>query len=132
MKLRTPCIDCGEVTDDTRCSPCSTKHETARQRGRVQVKKSTTARGYTGAWKRLSERARQLQPFCSDCGAKSDLQADHSPEAWKRHEKGLPVRLKDIDVVCGTCNRKRGAARGKHARSQSQPSNSLDGTKDAA
>ncbi|CCE53694.1 putative uncharacterized protein [Corynebacterium casei UCMA 3821] len=132
MKLRTPCIDCGEVTDDTRCPSCSTKHETARQRGRTQVKKSTTARGYTGAWKRLSKRARDAQGFCSDCGAKSDLQADHSPEAWKRHEKGLPIRLKDIDVVCGTCNRTRGAARGKHARSDSERPNVLDSNKGAA
>lgn len=131
MKLKTPCIDCGEVTDDTRCPSCSTKHETARQRGRVQVKKSTTARGYTGAWKRLSERARQLQTFCSDCGATNDLQCDHTPAAWKRHEKGLPIRLKDIDVVCGPCNRKRGAARGKHSRSQFKPSNSPDSTKGA-
>ena len=131
MKLRTPCIDCGEVADDTRCSSCNTKHETARQRGRVQVKKSSTERGYGSTWRRLSERARQLQTFCSDCGATNDLQADHTPEAWKRYEKGLPIRLSDIDVLCGPCNRTRGAARGKHARSDSNAANRSDDTEGA-
>lgn len=131
MKLKTPCIDCGEVTDDTRCPACNTKHETARQRGRVQAKKSSTARGYDSAWRRLSERARQLQAFCSDCSSTDDLQADHTPEAWKRYEKGLPIRLSDIDVVCGPCNRKRGAARGKHARSDSNAANRSDDTEGA-
>lgn len=131
MKLKTPCIDCGAITDNTRCSSCSTKHETARQRGRVQVKKSSTERGYGSTWRRLSERARQLQTFCSDCGATNDLQADHTPEAWKRYERGLPIRLSDIDVVCGACNRTRGAARGKHARSDSKRPDSSDDTEGA-
>lgn len=128
MKLKTPCIDCGEVADDTRCSSCNTKHETDRQRGRTQVKKSSTERGYGSTWRRLSERARQLQTFCSDCGATNDLQADHTPEAWKRYEKGLPIRLSDIDVLCGPCNRARGAARGKHARSDSEAARRSDDT----
>ena len=131
MKLRTPCIDCGEVTDDTRCSSCSTKHETDRQRGRVQVKKSSTERGYGSTWRRLSERARRMQPWCLDCGATNDLQADHTPEAWKRYEKGLPIRLSDIDIVCGPCNRTRGAARGKHARSDSNAAMRSDDTEGA-
>ena len=38
-------------------------------------------RGYDRRWRVLSERARKLQPWCSDCGATEDLQADHSPEA---------------------------------------------------
>lgn len=123
VKLKTPCLDCGEVAENTRCPSCSTKYETARNRGRSKAPKaSTKQRGYTGAWRRLSERARQLQGFCSDCGATTDLQADHSPEAWRRHEKGLPLRISDIDVVCGDCNRERGAARGQHARSDSKPS----------
>lgn len=94
-----------------------------RIRTKHSVKKSTKSRGYTGSWRRLSERARAAQQFCSDCGATGDLQADHSPEAWERYEKGLPIRLVDIDVVCMMCNIKRGAARGEHIRSDSKPSN---------
>ncbi len=52
-----------------------------------------------------------MQPYCSDCGATEDLQCDHSREAWKRKTAGKPIRLKDVDVVCGPCNRARGAAR---------------------
>ena len=55
---------------------------------------------------------RRLQPFCSDCGSTEGLECDHSPEAWARKAAGKPIRLQDVDVVCGECNRRRGAARG--------------------
>ena len=121
--LANPCLDCGEpTTNGTRCADCSEEYnriQAPRLTARRQRKAAAAARGYDQAWRNLSERARRLQPFCSDCGARDDLQADHSPEAWERKEKGLPIRLQDIDVVCGDCNRKRGAARGRHARSRS-------------
>lgn len=124
--LSTPCMDCGEPTKDgTRCSDCATAHarvQTVAQRTRPDRKAPAAARGYDSAWRRLSERARRLQPFCTDCGTRQDLQADHSPEAWERKERGLPIRLEDVDVVCGACNRKRGAARGRRARSRSKAS----------
>lgn len=97
-----PCLDCGTPSDDTRCI----------EHRRHEVKASSTARGYDAAWDTLSRRARRLQPWCFDCGATTDLQADHTPEAWERKAAGLPIRLGDIDVVCGPCNRDRGAARG--------------------
>lgn len=94
-----PCIDCGEPSDGPRC------------RLHRPPEKSRRERGYDAAWDRLSRRARRLQPFCIDCGATDDLQGDHSPQAWQRREQGLPIRLCDIDVVCGPCNRRRGCAR---------------------
>jgi 5-methylcytosine-specific restriction protein A len=101
MTLR-PCIECGEPTDGAHC-PEHTRPSSA--------KAPAAERGYDATWARLSRRARKLQPFCSDCGATDDLQADHSPEAWARKAAGKPIRLQDIDVVCGPCNRRRGAAR---------------------
>ncbi len=103
MTLR-PCVECGEPSEGTRCP-----EHTERRSG---AKTSAASRGYDAAWRRLSQRARERQPFCSDCGATADLQADHTPEAWARHEAGKAVRLCDVDVVCGRCNRRRGAARG--------------------
>lgn len=96
-----PCLTCGEPSDQTRC----TEHR------RDDHHLTAHERGYTAAWRRLSVKARRLQPFCTDCGAAQDLQADHTPEAWARHDAGKPIRLADIDVVCGPCNRTRGAAR---------------------
>lgn len=95
-----PCLECGELSEQRRC-PAHT----------ISTKPSARERGYDKAWDRLSRRARRLQPFCIDCGATTDLQADHSPQAWRRREQGLPIRLEDVDVVCGPCNRRRGAAR---------------------
>lgn len=99
MTLR-PCIVCGEVASGPRCDV-----HTAR-------KPAAAARGYDANWTRLSKRARRLQPFCTDCGSAEDLQADHTPEAWTRKAEGKAIRLADVCVVCGPCNRRRGAARG--------------------
>lgn len=115
-RFAVPCSHCGEPVKATLCPDC--QKSASRQAVRSSTprpKKSAYARGYNSAWRRLSERARKLQPFCSDCGATDDLQADHSPEAWDRVEQGLPLRLKDIDVVCQRCNIDRGAARGEHS-----------------
>ena len=83
----TPCMTCGEPSEATYC-PEHTRHS---------WKPSAAARGYDWRWLQLSRRARRLQPFCSDCGATDDLTADHSPEAWRRKEAGLVIRLKDVD-----------------------------------
>lgn len=99
-----PCLTCGEPSERSRCPEHRLDaHLLTRQE-----------RGYDSKWDRLSRKARRLQPFCTDCGATDDLQADHSPEAWRRHAARKPIRLRDIDVVCGPCNRTRGAARSKN------------------
>lgn len=100
--LPRPCIVCGEPTSGGRCDA----HTVQRQHT-----KTPTERGYDRAWTKLSARARRLQPWCSDCGATDDLTTDHSAEAWRRHNAGKPIRIRDVDVVCRSCNSKRGPAR---------------------
>lgn len=118
-KFPIPCRECGEPTRNTHCEECAKVQQRRRPRHRKHSPKPPAKdRGYGTKWRKLSELARRKQPFCSDCGATDDLQADHTPEAWERYEQGLPLRLKDIDVVCGPCNRKRGAARGATSRSK--------------
>ena len=107
--MKRPCLNCGELTSGSRCDDCAAS--VARMSERGPAMKQSTARGYNGRWKRLSKQARALQPFCLDCGTRSNLTADHKPVAWWRHEQGLAVRLEDVDVVCADCNRKRGPAR---------------------
>lgn len=110
MMLR-PCIECGEPTNGSRCDAHARNW---------RPKGSYRKLGYDAAWDRLSRRARRLQPWCSDCGATEDLQGDHSPEAWVRKAAGKPIRLQDIDVVCGPCNRRRGPARPQQTTSPRQ------------
>ena len=111
----SPCLDCGEPTTGPRCP----EHT-------VDPKASATDRGYDGAWTKLSRRARRLQPFCTDCGSTEDLQADHTPEAWQQKAAGKAIRLKDIRVLCGPCNRAAGAARGRSAREMTPPRPEVD------
>lgn len=90
MKLCTY-QDCGEPSETSRC-PEHAYPEPA--------KLSRRERGYDEAWTKLSKRARELQPWCSACGATDDLTGDHL--RW-------PARtLKDVDVLCRSCNAKKG------------------------
>lgn len=117
-KLPTPCVRCGQPTKGAcDCIKPKTVND------HIKQKPTRKQRGYDYAWEKLSLRARKLQPFCTDCNTTHDLQADHSVEAWERKAKGLPIRLQDIDVVCGTCNRARGAARGLNARRDAEGPN---------
>jgi 5-methylcytosine-specific restriction enzyme A len=100
MTLR-PCVICGEPANGPRCP----QHTS-------DTKPTARERGYSTSWDKLSKRARRLQPFCSDCGSTEDLQTDHTPEAWARKAAGKTIRLQDVRVLCGPCNRAAGAARG--------------------
>lgn len=102
--MMKPCLICGTPSDDTRCA-----EHPARPVRKLNARQS----GYDTAWDKLSRRARAAQPWCTDCGATSDLQCDHTPQAWARKAAGKPIRLQDVDVVCGPCNRDRGKARGE-------------------
>lgn len=104
--ILAPCLVCGEPTQGSRCPV----------HARPDAKGSARTRGYDARWDALSRRARAAQPWCSDCGATTDLQTDHTPQAWERKAAGKVLRLVDIDVVCGPCNRARGAARGGNPR----------------
>lgn len=114
------CAECGdtyqELTDKHRghCEDCYPElrkpHEEQRQR-----QQTTTELGYGWRWRKLSERARRYQDWCSDCGSPDDLTADHTPEAWQAYQSGRPISLDLIDVVCRRCNTDRGPARGPEA-----------------
>ncbi|GAB3698509.1 hypothetical protein GCM10028815_03100 [Mariniluteicoccus flavus] len=99
--MMKPCLDCGTLSTSARC-PAHTDSS-----------RPSTAAGYDWTWRKLSLRARRIQPWCSDCGTTHDLTADHSPEAWEAKEAGRVITLAMIDVVCRRCNSKRGAARGE-------------------
>jgi 5-methylcytosine-specific restriction protein A len=106
--LLRPCLGCGTLVPTVkknagaRCSSC----ENARKRSNPRTetpKPSSVRRGYDHAWRRLSREARRLHPFCMDCGTDADLTADHL--RW-------PARsLADVEVVCRSCNSRRGAIR---------------------
>lgn len=101
MTLR-PCLRCGEPTPRTHCDEHRPKPSP----------KSPRDFGYDAAWDRLSRRARRLQPWCSACGAVDDLTADHRPAAWEAKAAGRAITIAMVDVLCRSCNTRRGAARG--------------------
>lgn len=106
MLSTCPEFHCGQLTDATYCDD-----HTYKKPPPVRVN-DRDADGYDWRWRKLSLRARKLQPWCTDCGTADDLTGDHTPEAWQRKADGKTIRLQDIDVVCRVCNIKRGAARG--------------------
>lgn len=126
-RFKAPCARCGELADTNLCSQCQKTNERQRIRDRKHTPKPTPSkRGYDHHWRNLSERARRLQPWCSMCGTKHNLTADHTPEAWERKKAGKPIRLKDIDVLCMDCNIKAGAARGNAVKRPYRQQSPLD------
>lgn len=111
MKLPRPCLGCQTAFNGpgSRCNACKPRT--------ITKPRSRKERGYTAQWDRLSKRARQIQPWCSDCGGTDKLSVDHTIEAWKKVERGEALTLQDfadglLDVTCMPCNNDRGNARG--------------------
>jgi 5-methylcytosine-specific restriction endonuclease McrA len=61
---------------------------------------TTTQRGYGADHQRMAKLAIRAQPWCSYCGATSDLTADH---IVPRSRGGLNV-LSNYRVLCRRCN----------------------------
>ena len=88
------CVVCGEPCEGSRC-----RDHLPEQPNALPFRK----KGYDSAWDRLSRRARRIQPWCSTCGTKDDLTGDHL--RW-------PAKtLADVDVLCRSCNARKGTAR---------------------
>lgn len=101
--MLTSCLTCGELSDKAYCQD----HRPASAPKTL----SATERGYDHKWRKLSKRARRIQPFCTDCGSTENLTLDHSPRAWERYYTGKNIRLIDTAVLCMDCNIARGQAR---------------------
>ena len=102
--MKRPCLDCGVLIDKARrCRAYESQYQ--RQRG------SPTRRGYDSAWVRVSERAREEQPWCTQCGRvgtrANPLGADHVvPLAH-----GGVSMADNVVVLCRECNSAKGARR---------------------
>jgi 5-methylcytosine-specific restriction endonuclease McrA len=72
-----------------------------RARGRcARHRQTTTSRGYGPEWRRLRAEAIARQPYCTTCGSRQDLTADHIvPLALG----GLGTRS-NVQVLCRPCN----------------------------
>ena len=104
MVLR-PCLErgCPRLSTGSRCHEHGRQHQRARDFARRDDPMRQLYR--SAAWRRLSEQARQEQPWCSvpGCGF-TDLTADHivSPV-----DGGAPLDPANVQVLCrGHQNRK--------------------------
>jgi 5-methylcytosine-specific restriction endonuclease McrA len=83
-----PCLVCGALSNSSRCV----------------THRKTTRRGYGWTHQQRARAAIAADPRCVDCGATQDLTADHIiPIA----HGGNP--LGPLQVLCRTCNSRRGA-----------------------
>ncbi|VDR40031.1 Uncharacterised protein [Tsukamurella paurometabola] len=94
-----PCLHCGDlITSGTRCASC-TPADTKKPRKIAHA-------GTDSQWRRLSVRARRMQPFCIDCHTDRDLTADHIIPVDVAPE--LAYAMENITVRCRTHNSARG------------------------
>lgn len=74
------CLDCGKLTDSSRCPT----HQRARH-----------TRMYGGRWQRISRQARANAPYCAECGTTDDLTTDHVVAG---------TLTGGVQVLCRVCN----------------------------
>lgn len=99
MTLR-PCLQCGVPSTGSRCE----EHE-AERLARLDLRRgSATQRGYGYAWRRLSEKARRRQPFCSEC---HHIGSPRNP-LTVHHLRWPATSLEDCEVLCQVHNNRRG------------------------
>lgn len=104
MALR-PCLDCGTVTQGSRC----VKHATLAKQAREARRPSRVERGYGPEWRKAVAAAIEAQPYCSACGHEGSpnnpLTGDHKTplSAGGTHDP------ENIDVLCRYHNSVKGS-----------------------
>ena len=93
-KFYSPCLYCGILSRGGTCKDCI---NTIQSR---DPKRAERNKQYNSEWHRLSRLARQIQPWCSRCGSKKDLTADHILSL----ANGGTNILENIMVLCRRCN----------------------------
>jgi 5-methylcytosine-specific restriction protein A len=94
IKFNTPCLYCGVVSRNGTCTQCRSAIEAKDPRRKQRH------RQYDYDWQRLSRLARTLQPWCSRCGSKRDLTADHILSL----ANGGSNIIENVMVLCRKCN----------------------------
>jgi 5-methylcytosine-specific restriction endonuclease McrA len=87
-----------------RCLGCGTKIPAGSRCPLCTRRSSTAGRGLGAAWQRLARQVIEEQPWCTWCGATTDLTADH---LVPRAQGGRNVRS-NVVTACRTCNSSRG------------------------
>lgn len=94
-----PCLHpgCPAVTrNGARCSA----HQAEVNRRRSRERGGATAQGYDYRWQKAVRGAIAAQPWCSRCGATTDLTGDHiTPKS-----RGGQPTADNIQVLCRPCN----------------------------
>jgi len=97
-RFLTPCLYCGVLSRGSACKQCINSIQ-ARDPKRQERNKQ-----YDYEWHRLSRLARQMQPWCSRCGSKKDLTADHILSL----ANGGSNIIENVMVLCRKCNSSKG------------------------
>ena len=93
-RFNSPCLYCGVLSRASTCQQCTLAIQ-SRDPKRIHRNKQ-----YDYEWQKLSKYARTVQPWCSRCGSKKDLTADH---ILSLADGGQNV-LSNIMVLCRSCN----------------------------
>ncbi|WP_124712697.1 HNH endonuclease signature motif containing protein [Mycolicibacterium nivoides] len=98
IRMKRPCIGCGEPIDNgTYCPSCRPTQTGNRSHPLL----------HTARWERLSKRLRKFSPFCENCGSTEQLSVDHIIPVTQRPD--LIFELANLRVLCMRCNRQRGS-----------------------
>ena len=97
-KFNSPCLYCGVISRGSVCRQCKAAIESK------DIKRQERNRAYDYEWQKMSRLARKIQPWCSRCGSKNDLTADHILSL----ANGGSNILENIMILCRRCNSSKG------------------------
>lgn len=93
-RFMSPCLYCGVLSRASTCRQCTIAIESRDPRRKERNK------AYDYEWQKLSRQARTIQPWCSRCGSRQDLTADHILSL----ANGGQNIMENIMVLCRKCN----------------------------
>lgn len=91
-----PCIKCGDLSEQGRCPDHRKDTRIRRDRGQA---------AYDRTWRSLSRRARQAQPWCTDCRKPADTTDHIIPKSIAPE---LVHAIENCAPRCTSCNSRRG------------------------
>ena len=125
--MKQPCLDCGTVTDGTRCEPCRTIYDRGRYRQQTAARKAKGGRPqYGGGWAAYARAVRATATVCWICGDPAKpgdpWQADHIIPAQQGGGAG-PARAahRSCNIGRGNRTRKQQNDSGKRSPNASTP-----------
>ncbi len=106
IRTMRPCLEpgCGMLVERGRCPEHAQERQRAAHRSYDRRRPKTAARGYGGAWQKLSRAYLQTHWLCEDCGHRKAVLVDHVKPI---KEGGAMLDPWNLQALCWSCHERK-------------------------